>query len=174
MDWTMPPSPSEPPTPTSGSGRWRRFGGRAALVGAGLIAGGVLATALAASAVTSSPSKPAASSESGSGSYRGPGVQGGAGNLTNTGTVTQVGASSVTIRDSAGKVTTYAVTSSSDIDKNGEAKLSDLKAGDAVRFSTTNGNTIAVLHSGDENLNRPQGGHGDGPRGEAPDNGYGA
>jgi hypothetical protein len=77
----------------------------------------------------------------------------------------------VTIRDSAGKVTTYTVTSNSDIDKNGEAKLSDLKSGDAVRFSTTSGNTIAILHSGDDNLDRPQSGHhgdGDGPRGQAP------
>lgn len=179
MDWTTPQPPSEPPpTTNSTDGRWRRYGGKAALVGAGLVAGGVLATTLTANAATSSSSTPSASSESGSSADGGRGAHGGpggGGNLSNTGTVTQVGASSVSIRDSAGKVTTYAVTSSSDIDKNGEAKLSDLKAGDAVTFSTSNGNTIGVLHSGNESLNRPQGGQhgdGDGPSGQPP-SGYG-
>jgi hypothetical protein len=49
------------------------------------------------------------------------------------------------------------VTSSSDIDKNGEAKLSDLKVGDAVIFDTTTpgGTVIGHLHAGTEALNRP-------------------
>jgi hypothetical protein len=79
--------------------------------------------------------------------------------LALSGTVTAVGTSSVTIKTSSG-TTEYAVDSKSDIDKNGEAKLSDLKVGDTVRFGTvtTNGKvTIDKLHSGDEAKNRPQG-----------------
>jgi hypothetical protein len=83
--------------------------------------------------------------------------------------VTAVGTNSVTIKESAG-ATSYAVDANSDIDKNGEAKLSDLKVGDAVRFSvvTVSGKkTIGILHSGNEALNRPQhgpgGDHHDGP-----------
>nr|MDA8047384.1 hypothetical protein [Actinomycetota bacterium] len=70
------------------------------------------------------------------------------GGLSDSGTVTAVGASSVTID---GK--TYAVTSSSDIDKNGEATLSDLKVGDKVTFSTVSAAstpTIDKLHAGNE------------------------
>jgi len=71
------------------------------------------------------------------------------------GTVTGVGAKSVTIK-SGSATKTYAVDANSDIDKNGEAKLSDLKAGDAVHFAVRPGtSTIAVLHAGDEALNRP-------------------
>jgi hypothetical protein len=94
---------------------------------------------------------------------RGPGAHG----LPLTGTVTAVGTSSVTIKTSSG-TTEYAVDSKSDIDKNGEAKLSDLKVGDAVRFGTvtTNGKiTIDKLHSGDEAKNRPQGAPPGGPNG---------
>jgi len=80
--------------------------------------------------------------------------------LALSGTVQGVAASTVTIKTSSG-TTTYSVTGSSDIDKNGEAKLSDLVVGDAVRFSTTttNGTTIDRLHAGDETKNRPQGQH---------------
>jgi hypothetical protein len=68
----------------------------------------------------------------------------------------------VTIKTSAG-TKTYAVTASSDIDKNGEATLSDLKAGDAVRFDVVpNTSTIGHLHAGDEALARPSGRHCDG------------
>ena len=69
--------------------------------------------------------------------------------------MTAVGSSSVTIKTSSG-TTEYKVDNNSDIDKNGEAKLSDLKVGDAVRFSVNTGNTIAILHAGDEALNHPQ------------------
>jgi hypothetical protein len=75
------------------------------------------------------------------------------------GTVTAVGSDSVTIKTSSG-TKTYGVTSGSDIDKNGEAKLSDLVSGDAVRFTTTtsNGKTvIAILHAGDEAKDMPAG-----------------
>jgi hypothetical protein len=79
------------------------------------------------------------------------------GGLDSSGTVTAVGASSVTIKTSAG-TKTYKVSSASDIDKNGEAKLSDLKDGDAVTFDTTTVNgatTIDKLHAGNEALDRP-------------------
>jgi hypothetical protein len=80
------------------------------------------------------------------------------------GTVTAVGASSVTIKSAAG-TKTYAVDADSDIDKSGEAKLSDLKAGDAVHFAVRPGtSTIAVLHAGDEARDAPRfGRHHDGP-----------
>ena len=86
-----------------------------------------------------------------------------------TGTVTSLGSNSVTIKVN-GADKTYAVTSTSDIDKNGEAKLSDLKAGDAVRFALMpDGKTIAVLHAGDEAKDRPAAGsHGDGHWGPPP------
>ena len=66
----------------------------------------------------------------------------------------------MTIKTSTG-TTTYAVTSSSDVDKNGEATLSDLAVGDAVSFSTvtTNGTTaIDKLHAGNAQLDMPRGG----------------
>jgi hypothetical protein len=80
------------------------------------------------------------------------------GGLSLSGTVTAVGTASVTIKTAAGP-TEYAVTSSSDIDKNGEAALSSLAAGDAVTFSVDNGNAkqIDKLHAGDEAKNQPQG-----------------
>ena len=76
-----------------------------------------------------------------------------------SGTVSAVGTDSVTIKTSTA-TTTYAVTSSSDIDKNGEATLSDLAPGDAVTFSTTTSGTTASidkLHAGSEALDRPTG-----------------
>lgn len=68
-----------------------------------------------------------------------------------TGTVTAVGASSVTIKTSQG-MTQYAVAGSSDIDKNGEATLSAVRVDDAVRFSVDDANPklIDKLHAGDE------------------------
>ena len=81
------------------------------------------------------------------------------------GTVTSVGTNSVTIKSAAG-TKTYAVDANSDIDKSGEATLSDLKAGDAVHFAVRPGtSTIGVLHAGDEALNRPAGRHGPCPNG---------
>jgi co-chaperonin GroES (HSP10) len=88
----------------------------------------------------------------------GPGGPGGQ-SLSLSGTVTAVGSASVTIKTSTG-TTEYVVDAKSDIDKNGEAKLADLKVGDAVTFNTvtTNGKaTIDKLHSGDEAKNRPAG-----------------
>jgi hypothetical protein len=87
------------------------------------------------------------------------------GTLSSSGTVTAVGTSSVTIQTSSA-TTTYAVTSSSDIDKNGESTLSALAVGDAVTFSTvtTNGTTaIDKLHAGNAALDMPPGGPGGGP-----------
>ena len=87
----------------------------------------------------------------------GPGGPGGA--LSLSGTVTAVGSSDVTIKTSSA-TTTYAVTGTSDIDKNGEATLSDLAVGDAVTFNTvtTSGTTaIDKLHAGNEQLDMPPG-----------------
>jgi hypothetical protein len=72
-----------------------------------------------------------------------------------SGTVTAVGASTVTIG-----TTIYTVSSTSDIDKNGESTLSSLAVGDAVTFSTvTSGSVTSIdkLHAGNETLDRPTG-----------------
>jgi hypothetical protein len=139
---------------------------KAGILGIGAAAGGVLALGLNANATTSSSNgaAPAASTtanpesgEAGEGFRGGPGD--GRHGLNLSGTVTAVGSASVTIKTSTA-TTQYAVNSTSDIDKNGEAKLSDLKVGDAVTFNTvtTNGKvTIDKLHSGDEAKNRPVG-----------------
>jgi hypothetical protein len=77
-----------------------------------------------------------------------------------SGTVTAVGTGSVTIK-TATATTEYAVSATSDIDKNGEATLSDLVVGDAVTFSTTtttdSTTTVDKLHAGNEALNKPSG-----------------
>ena len=141
----------------------------AGLLGTGALVGGILAATMSAGAAPAanspSPRPPGVPGYGApwSGHPDGPGMRGHA--LDQTGTVTAVGATSVTIKTSKG-TTTYAVTSTSDIDKNGEAKLSDLKVGDAVRFSsvTVSGKaTIAILHAGSETLNRPQHRPGDRP-----------
>jgi hypothetical protein len=160
------PDHGTPKTPPS----WRRWGVPIGLLASGALVGGVLAATLTANAAPT----PTPSPSYGEGLRPGvPGPDGGmpggrAGRhdghgLDHTGTVTAVGASSVTIKESAG-TTTYVVNAQSDIDKNGEAKLSDLKAGDAVKFNvvTVGGKkTIGILHSGNEELNRPQHGPGD-------------
>ncbi len=124
------------------------------LLGIGGVAGGVASAALSAGAASSTTSS-ASSGASGSGA---PSCAPGGG-LADSGTVTSVGSASVTIKTSTGTVT-YAVSSSSDIDKNGEATLSALAAGDTVHYSTTTSAgtlTIDKLHAGTESLNRPQG-----------------
>ena len=137
----------------------------AGLVITGAVAGGVLATTIGASAGT-----PSATGPGGNGGYGGPPASYAAGPdgdhhrgpraPMTAGTVTAVGAKSVTIKTTAG-TKTYAVDADSDIDKNGEATVSDLAAGDAVHFAVRPGtSTIAVLHAGDEAKNRPAfGGH---------------
>jgi len=70
-----------------------------------------------------------------------------------------VGTGSVTIK-TATATTEYAVSATSDIDKNGEATLGDLVVGDAVTFRTTTANntvTVDKLHTGNEALNKPSG-----------------
>ncbi len=122
-----------------------------ALLGVGAIAGGIASTATSAGAATattaaaggnSGSSGPSTSSTvPGSGRQR-PGAPPGAAALARHGTLTAVGASSVTIKTSS-DTTTYAVTSSSDIEKNGKSALSALAVGDTVAFSTvtTDGTT---------------------------------
>jgi hypothetical protein len=125
------------------------------LLGLGAAAGGFASTALSAGAATTSATTTASQGSSGTGSSTTPSPPAG---LTLSGTVTAVGSSDVTIKTSTA-TTTYAVTSSSDIDKNGEASLSSLAVGDAVTFSTvtTNGTTaIDRLHAGNAQLDMPQ------------------
>lgn len=157
--------------------RWtpRKTMATVALATAGVAGGAVLGATVSAGATTPSTSAATSTSSTSSGAptsgasapasgaptgsrpsgsmpaYRVPGL---------SGTVTAVGSSSVTIKSSTGTTTTYAVTSSSDIDKNGEATLSDLKVGDAVTYSVESGTstpTIDKLHAGSEALDRPSG-----------------
>lgn len=130
----------------------------AGLLVVGAVAGGVLAVTFGASAASPSATPP------GPASYAATGPEGGAPGMPGmrgprppmqSGTVTAVGTNSVSIK-TTGAAKTYAVDANSDIDKNGEAKLSDLKVGDAVHFAVRPGSsTIAVLHAGDEAKNRP-------------------
>ena len=141
----------------------------AGLLLAGAVAGAVLAVTIGANA--SSPSAGTGGPASYAATGGGPGAPGAPGApgrgprpAMQAGTVTAVGSKSVTIKGTSG-TKTYAVDANSDIDKNGEAKLSDLKAGDAVHFAVRPGtSTIAVLHAGDEAKNRPAFGRG-GPGG---------
>ena len=151
-------SPSETNSPEVR--RSTRTGLKIALIGAGIAAGAIGATALGANAATTTNGA-AASSSSTSGATAGsvPPPAGGGYHVPGmSGTVTAVGSSSVTIKTSSG-TTTYAVTSASDIDKNGEAQLSNLVVGDAVTFNVmpTSSTTIDKLHAGDEAKDRPAG-----------------
>ncbi|HEV2361976.1 MAG TPA: hypothetical protein VGS21_09765 [Acidimicrobiales bacterium] len=161
---------NEYPTNADGEGikrrRLRAVAGGLALLGAGAVAGGLLATESVATAAStgSTAATAAASNTSSSATTPGlpampPGPRGPRPPKPVAGTVTAVGSSSVTIK-SGSTTKTYSVTSKSDIDKNGEAKLSDLKAGDKVMFSpiTVKGvATIAVLHAGNLALDGPPG-----------------
>lgn len=143
---------------------------------AGAVAGGVLAATVAASATSPGATHPSPASYAAGPGAGGPGA-GGPGPdsmrphlpLALSGTVTSVGPASVSIHTSSG-TKTYAVDAQSDIDKNGEAKLSDLVSGDKVRFAVRPGtSTIAVLHTGDESKNMPPMGPGGmGPGGMGP------
>jgi len=159
-EWTPPPAAFPPADPAGAPAPKRRRGllAGAALVGAGAVAGAILGTTVLSGAATTTPT-PSSGSGAGSSSSSCPRGGGPGHALALSGTVTAVGSSSVTIRTSSG-TTTYQVGANSDIDKNGEAKLSDLKVGDAVRFSVTSGNVIDKLHAGNEALDRPRGGPG--------------
>jgi len=130
----------------------------------GVIAGGVITSGLAFGAMsanaatTPTPSAAAAAATTDmpapSGTSHGHGH-----GLNLSGTVTAVGTGSVTIK-TATATTEYAVSATSDIDKNGEATLGDLVVGDAVTFRTTTANntvTVDKLHTGNEALNKPSG-----------------
>jgi hypothetical protein len=160
----------------SASARARRWLAGSALLTAGAAGGGYLAASSSAGASTAGTTGTgSASSTAAAGSVPTPPWAGarpsrmpGQG-LSQSGTVTAVGASSVTIRSSSGTTTTYAVVADSDIDKNGEAKLSNLAVGDKVTFDyVTSGTTktIGHLHAGSEALDRPT------PDGNGPGSGH--
>ena len=142
----------------------------AGLVLAGAVAGGVLAASVGAFANSAAPAatgygaQPPAYAAAGPDGQSRPDGPRGPRPPMQAGTVTAVGSASVSIKTAAA-TNTYAVDADSDIDKNGEAKLSDLKVGDAVHFAVRPGtSTIAVLHAGDEAKNMPRfGRHHDGP-----------
>lgn len=111
-------------------------------VGAGLLAGAVLATTSTAQAASPTPTPTTTGSTSTTTTDPHPGDNGAdgvpesqevhsgghGGALDLSGTVTAVSPSSVTIKIASG-TTDYSVTSNSDIDKTGEATLSNLAAG---------------------------------------------
>gem|GEM_PF-2410241 len=152
-------------------------------VGAGLVAGAVLAATLGAqAAITPTPTTTGSSSSTAADPHPGDNgadgvaeskeVHGGGGRggtLDLSGTVASKGSNTVTIKTSAG-TTVYSVTSSSDIDKNGEAALSSVAVGDGVTFSVDSSNVklIDKLHAGNEAKDMPQGGA---PSGSASSNG---
>jgi Cu/Ag efflux protein CusF len=149
--------PTEQPKPANGNRR--KIARTAGILGIGVAAGGVLALGLNANASSSTSAVTTAAAQYAAQDAYDTAATPGAGQsaLALSGTVTAVGSASVTIKTSTG-TTEYAVDSNSDIDKNGEAKLADLKVGDAVQFNTvtTNGKvTIDKLHTGDEAKNRP-------------------
>lgn len=153
-EWTPPPTAVVPADSTGAIRRRRGLMVGAGLVGTGVVAGAIVGTTFLSGAATTTPTpgtSSSASQQEGHDFGRGPGR-----GLGLSGTVTAVGASSVTIKTSTA-TTTYKVGSNSDIDKNGEAQLSALKVGDAVRFSVDRGNVIDKLHAGNEALNHPQG-----------------
>ena len=130
-----------------------------AFLAVGAVAGGIASTAISASATTtatattgnagSGGTSPPANTGTGTGTAPGGGPPargappGGAA-LPLHGTVTAVGASSVTIKTSSG-TTTYPVTDSSAIEKNGKTTVSALAVGDTVAFSTvTTDGTSAI------------------------------
>ena len=141
-----------------------------ALLGVGAVAGTVAATAVSAGAATTtttvsgntgsggaststtSPSttnpnttSPSTSTAPGSGTQGSGPPPGAPTTLPLHGTITAMGTSSVTIKTSSG-TTTYPVTSSSDLEKNGSTTtLSGLAVGDDVGFSTvTSDGTTAI------------------------------
>jgi hypothetical protein len=93
----------------------------------------------------------------------GPGFGGFAGVQPLTGTVTAVGTDTVGIKTSTA-TTTYSVTSTTRIEKNGKATLTDVKVGDTVFFATTTtgGTVIANLFDGKLPTVAGLGGHGPG------------
>jgi hypothetical protein len=204
-DWIVPTQPDAPfpdhPTqelaaaePTTRS----RLGWRAAtgIVAAGLVlgVGGVLISQQGSSGLTSAaagaPSAGAPSAGAGAGSTATPGRPGvgddhGFGGRDGEqhvqGTLTAVGAASITVKTSSG-TTSYPITSSTQILRNGSpATLPDLKVGDPVEVhviaSTTGGAaTVERVLAGSLPAFGP-GGHGQGPddgNGPGSDSGTGA
>ena len=154
--WTPPPVAAVQGTEVPRRRRGLLVG--AGLLGAGAVAGAIIGGTVISGAATTSPT-PAPGSTSSTAPApcdgRGMGMHPGRA-LGLSGTVTAVGSSSVTIKTSTA-TTEYKVDSNSDIDKFGEAKLSDLKVGDAVRFSVTSAKVIDKLHAGNEAMNRQWG-----------------
>lgn len=138
-DWLIPEPPATSETVTDHAPRRSRtrLGGAAALVAAGVLAGGGVAFAVGhhsddagANVATSTPFGEQGQQRGGFGGFGAPG--GVDGELRLQGTLTAVGSSSVSLKTSAG-TSTYAVTSATQIIRNGApATLSQLKAGEQV------------------------------------------
>ncbi len=143
--------------------------GRRRIVGASLVAGGVLTGAVLAGTLSANAASTPTPGAGSTATQAAPGVQENDGipeaqehhgghALALTGTVTAVGNGTVTIKTATGTAITYTVNSASDIDKNGEAQLSSLAPGDAVRYSVNSGTTtIDKLHAGNEAQDMPSG-----------------
>lgn len=140
------------------------------MTAAGLVEDVVLAGTVGAHAASPTPSASSCSASvddahrRGQGRRRRPGASehhgGRGGHLDLIGTVTAVGADSVTIKTATATIK-YAVTGSSDIHKNGEAALKDLTVGDALTFSVEDTNAeadrqVARQGRGQEHACRPQ------------------
>ena len=169
--WVSGPDEAPAAAATGSSNRSRGLIAGATLIAAGGVAGAILTGTLSAGAATTPTPSPATGSTASDPAddahpgdngadgvpeaqeHHGRGGHGGGDALDLSGTVTAVGSTSVTVKTSTA-TTTYTVDSSSDIDKSGEAKLADVKVGDAVTFSVT-GTTIEKLHAGDETKNVP-------------------
>ena len=137
--------------------KWAAGVALAVAAGGGIAAGSVLLGS--ANAATT----PTATSQAGPGVQENDGIpeaqeHHGGHALDLSGTVAVVGSDTVTVTTSTGSTVVYKTDSSSDFDKNGEAQLSSLVAGDAVRYSVKAGTTtIDKLHAGDEAKDFPTG-----------------
>ena len=136
-EWVAPPPGSEPeaPAPTAPRSRWRRYLVPAAVVVAGIAigAGGALAlTGHGGQGSRNTAEVGSIESDQRGGNGDGNGAGPVAGERHVQGTISAVGASSVTVRTTSG-TTTYTVGSSTQIMRNGApATLTELKVGDPV------------------------------------------
>lgn len=159
-------SPPAPPAPQRPSGR-RRAAIAAGVLALAVAGGGTFAVVHAAGSSSSSSAAAGAPGGAVGGAVGGPGGSGGGSlgfqptDYHLSGTITAVGSGTVTIKTSSGATTTYTVTSSTHLMRNGTtASLSAFQAGDSVVGSTTTQNGIQLndLVSGLGSGGRGQGG----------------